>query len=178
VCLKERWDVPRDTWLDGIKTARHDHWRRIDSPVVTHAIETVSRVAARFSIEPRHPFLDSRLIEFALALPGDQKLSGGLTRVVLRAATAGILPEEIRWRKGKADLRPILPHALGQVGPVRLGGVLAREAEVIAPYVDLDALRAVLERYVRVADPRDAVTLWRVATLGAWLRAAPVGGSS
>ena len=177
VCLEERWHVRRDTWLEGIRTARHDHWRRIDSPVVTHAVETVSRTAARFSIEPRHPFLDSRLIEFTLALPGRQKLRGGLTRVVLRAAMAGVLPEEIRWRKGKADLRPIIPHALGRVEPADLGRILDRDAEIVAPYVDPDALRAVRLRYARNAVPQDAVTLWRVVTLGAWLRGSPVAGS-
>jgi asparagine synthase (glutamine-hydrolysing) len=178
VCLEERWDARRDAWLEGVKTARHDHWRRIDSPVVTHTVETVNRTAARFSIEPRHPFLDSRLIEFALALPGHQKLRRGLTRMVLRAAMAGVLPEEIRWRKGKADLRPIIPHAFGRVEPLELGGVLDRDAEVVAPYVDLDSLRAVRARYACNANPRDAVTLWRTVTLGAWLRTSPIAGSS
>jgi asparagine synthase (glutamine-hydrolysing) len=177
VCLYERWEAQQGAWLIGVRTARHDHWRRIDSPVVTHAVETVGRVAGRFSIEPRHPFLDSRLIEFTLALPGDQKLRRGLTRVVLRGAMAGILPEELRSRKGKADLRPIIPHALGRVEPSRLEVVVDREAEAIAPYVDLDVLRGVLARHVGRPDPRDAVTLWRAVTLGTWLRTAPVDGS-
>jgi asparagine synthase (glutamine-hydrolysing) len=167
VSLEERWDTRQEGWLTAVRTARDDHWRRLDSPVVTHAIETVSRVASLFSIDPRHPFLDSRLVEFALALPGDQKLHRGLTRVILRGAMAGLLPEEIRWRKGKADLRSIIPHALARAGPVRLDTVLDREAEVLAAYVDLTALRAAYVRCSRTSAPSDALTVWRV---GAWLR--------
>ena len=90
---------------------------------------------------------------------------------------AGILPEELRSRKGKADLRPIIPHALGRVERSRLGVVLDREAEAIAPYVDLDVLRAALARHAGRPAPRDAVTLWRAVTLGTWLRTTPVDGS-
>ena len=175
VGLKERWEARREEWLNGARTARHDHWRRLDSPVVTHAIESVGRVALLSSIEPRHPFLDSRLVEFALALPADQKLRRGLTRLVLRGAMAGLLPEEIRWRKGKADHRPIIPHALATAGPSRLGTVLDKEAEILAGYVDLAALRAAYERCVRTGAPRDALTVWRGVTLAAWLRWTALG---
>jgi asparagine synthase (glutamine-hydrolysing) len=132
----------------------------------------VGRVASRFSVEPRHPFLDSRLVELALALPGDQKLRRGVTRAVLREAMAGLLPEEIRWRRGKANHGPIIPHALARAGPLRLGAALDREADVLAGYVDLSALRAAC---ARLGASSDGLAVWRAVTLGAWLRGAGLG---
>jgi asparagine synthase (glutamine-hydrolysing) len=170
VGLKELWDALQQAWRNGARTARHDHWRRLDSPVVTHDVETVGRVASRCGIEVRHPFLDSRLVEFALALPGDQKLRGGRTRVILREAMAGLLPEEIRWRKGKADHGPILPHVLARAGTRRLGTALDREAETLSGYVNLPAVRATLARWTPTPSTEDALVLWRALTLGVWLR--------
>ena len=53
------------------------------------------------SIESRCPFLDYRLVEFALGLPDEFKLSNGLTKRVLRDGMSGILPDPIRDRINK-----------------------------------------------------------------------------
>ena len=54
-----------------------------------------------FSIEARVPFLDHRLVEYAFSLPPSQKIRDGVTKVVLRNAMKGILPEQVRTRMGK-----------------------------------------------------------------------------
>lgn len=53
------------------------------------------------SIESRTPFLDYRLVEFSLGLPGEYKLSRGWTKRVLREGMQETLPEEIRLRTDK-----------------------------------------------------------------------------
>ena len=53
------------------------------------------RMTMGVSLEGRLPFLDYRLIEWALALPGDMKLRNGTNKYVLRKAMNGLLPEEI-----------------------------------------------------------------------------------
>ncbi len=59
------------------------------------------RNAMAFGIEPRLPFLDHRLVEYAFALPSDLKLHEGWTKVLLRQAMDGILPDPVRWRTDK-----------------------------------------------------------------------------
>jgi len=44
------------------------------------------------------------LVEYCLAIPGNQKIGQGYTRIILRRALRGVLPEEIRLRTGKGDL--------------------------------------------------------------------------
>ena len=53
------------------------------------------------SVETRHPFLDYRLVEFAVNCPADLKLRDGWSKWLLRNAMQGILPEKVRLRKTK-----------------------------------------------------------------------------
>ena len=53
------------------------------------------------SIETRLPFLDYRVVETALSLPGACKIRNGWSKWVLRKAMDGRMPEEITWRKNK-----------------------------------------------------------------------------
>ena len=46
------------------------------------------------------PFLDHRLVNFAISLPVEQKVRNGWSKYVLRQAMSE-LPDEIRWRPDK-----------------------------------------------------------------------------
>ncbi len=59
------------------------------------------RNAMAHSIESRLPFLDYRLVEFALSLPDEYKIKGGWTKAVMRKAMTGVLPDKIRNRVDK-----------------------------------------------------------------------------
>jgi len=57
----------------------------------------------RNSYELRVPFIDHELIDHALSIPGDQKVSGGYRKYVLRKAAEKLgVPEEVSWRKKTA----------------------------------------------------------------------------
>ncbi len=53
------------------------------------------------SVESRHPFLDYRLVEFAVNCPPEFKLRDGWSKWILRNAMKGILPEKVRLRRTK-----------------------------------------------------------------------------
>lgn len=60
------------------------------------------RNSMRFSIESRTPFADDiRLIEYVFQIPSAYKIYKGWSKYLLREATKGLLPEEIRTRKDK-----------------------------------------------------------------------------
>ena len=69
-----------------------------DLPALLHYED---RNAMAFSVEARLPFLDHRLVEWLAGQPADCKLRQGVTKVVLREAMAGILPETVRLRSDK-----------------------------------------------------------------------------
>lgn len=55
----------------------------------------------RHSIEARLPFLDYRLVEYNLNLPGQYKIKEGWAKFILRKFLDGKLPYEVIWRKRK-----------------------------------------------------------------------------
>jgi asparagine synthase (glutamine-hydrolysing) len=66
-----------------------------------HLLKWEDHNSMYFSIESRVPFLDHRLVEFLLGLNSDSIIKNGNTKHLLREATKGILPEDIRNRKDK-----------------------------------------------------------------------------
>lgn len=59
------------------------------------------RSSMAFSIESRQPFLDYRLVEFLLSLSQEEKYFNGTTKVILRKAMQGLLPDMVRNRISK-----------------------------------------------------------------------------
>jgi len=53
------------------------------------------------AVEARVPFLHHPLVEFCLGLPDETKISGGVTKRVLRESMHGILPDLVRERMDK-----------------------------------------------------------------------------
>lgn len=87
-----------------IQSCRQVHAKSLVGGVVETAFEAYDKGCSGFPLEPRFPFADRRLVEFCVASPGTQKINHGYTRIVLRQAMKGILPEGIRWRHDKGDL--------------------------------------------------------------------------
>jgi asparagine synthase (glutamine-hydrolysing) len=78
--------------------------RRMLHPFAIAGRERYDRVAGAFGIEPRDPFLDTRLLEFCLTLPVDQIKRDGWPKRILRRSMAGLLPDDLRWRTGRTHV--------------------------------------------------------------------------
>ncbi|KPL12123.1 asparagine synthase [candidate division BRC1 bacterium SM23_51] len=150
------------------RSAKADHHRRLATGLLPFALEVADRAAAAFSLEARYPFFDRRLIEFCLALPTDQKMHGGWTRVVMRRALAGVYPEKIRWRGGKSNLSPNFTRALLVHARPVVDEVIESEPSVLEQYVDLPALREVYRQFVSRGAEEHAMMIWKATTLALW----------
>ena len=160
--------------LDGTKdpplTATQEHWRNLTSGMFVFILEQVDQYAAAFSIEARHPFMDKRLIEFCLALPPEQKIHQGWTRMVMRRALANILPETIRWRGGKTDMTPNFLHGLLHLDHKLLDEVMLNKLGSIERYIDSDFLWAAYQRITSggKVNEQDVMTVWKAIILALW----------
>lgn len=100
-------------------------------------LQAEDRFSMAFSIESRVPFLDRRFVEFALALPDSQKIEGGTTKVVLRNAMRGLLPDQTVDRRDKQGYPTPGETWLRQHGAEYAGDLLAsrsfRERGVFDP---------------------------------------------
>lgn len=104
--LGERFRSVQKSAVNLSKTAREFHFHSVTAGGQSFALEQSDALAAAFGLEIRYPFWDKRLIEYCLALPGDQKCHQGWNRVVMRRAMNNILPKEVCWRKTKTDFTP------------------------------------------------------------------------
>ena len=146
------------------------HHRLINRGVMPYTLEVLDKAAAAFSIEPRYPFWDHRLVEYCLALPPEQKIHRGWTRIVMRQALSGILPVEVQWRGSKSNLGPNFQHTLLAFEQERLDEVILKDPSPIEDYVDTAALRQAYARFVTQPTHDDTIDVWKGVTLALWLR--------
>jgi asparagine synthase (glutamine-hydrolysing) len=154
----------------SLRTARAYHCNEVTHGVVVAALEKTNKICAALGIEPRHPFFDKRLVEFCIALPREQRIRDGWTRMIVRRALVDLLPAKVLYRGGKwAPSRYLAPRLL-QLDRDRLQEALAMYLPAVEPYFDTDGVRAILERSAAQPTVHDAFRLWNVIALGAWLQ--------
>lgn len=82
--------------------------------ILRYILHNVDRNSMAHSRETRVPFLDYRLAEFCISLPGQYKLSSGSTKRVLRSAVSGVVPEKIINRVDKQGYSSPMPSWLAK----------------------------------------------------------------
>ncbi len=120
-----------------------------------HAFETTERAVAALGIETRQPLNDRRIIEFAMAIPEEQRLRPKWRRFLLRNAMRGILPEVVRQRTDKGEFSHVFDEALGGLGELVDGQLQCEENG----WVDSEKVRR-----------RGGWHLWMVAAMEMWVR--------
>ncbi|MBW4439243.1 MAG: asparagine synthase (glutamine-hydrolyzing) [Pleurocapsa minor GSE-CHR-MK-17-07R] len=82
--------------------ALNDHlYQSVMQESIPALLHYEDRNSMAWGIEARVPFLDHRVAEFALGVPGDLKVRGAETKRFARRAFSRVLPDEIAWRKDK-----------------------------------------------------------------------------
>jgi asparagine synthase (glutamine-hydrolysing) len=137
--LREIWAAPVPVELEPAACFSHTQafvWQALTSPLLCRDVDMLAYLAARRGLRLQFPFLDTRLVHFVLAIPGQHRLPGGWTKGLLRRSLADCLPPEIRERRWKSEFSaPIrqtiqcrLPHyaSLLSEGHWRSGPYLER----------------------------------------------------
>jgi asparagine synthase (glutamine-hydrolysing) len=167
--------------MDGpafFKGARELHRQSLNSGFILFGPELLDKVGNATGVEGRMPFFDRRVLEFALALPTDQKLRGGWNRFILRSAMQGILPDEVQWRTSKGNLSPNIRRGLLEKNIAILEESILGDTSRIEPYVDVPALRAAYQRFCSrpmQSSDADIFTILVTVTLARWLRRSGLG---
>lgn len=151
------------------QSARASHFHLITSGALPYSLELMNRISAAHSIEMRYPFCDRRLVEFCLALPPEQKLHGGWSRLVMRRAMANILPVEVQWRGGKAGLGPVYNRGMLRFERKLMDEVVLGNGGGLQEYVDMAVLRQVYKRYLSGKNSKDLLLVWEAVNLAVWL---------
>lgn len=154
-------------------TVREDQYKDLSCGAFTHVLELSDQCASAFSIEVRHPFMDKRLVEFCLALPPEQKLKNGWSRSIMRRALAGVLPEAIQWRGGKASMEENFEHGLLHTDRAIVENALSGNAGGSAKtFLNLELLQQQFQFLVLSPEQQQAPTtaVWKGTALSLWLK--------
>ena len=87
--------------LKGADDLNQHLYQQVVRDSIPQLLHYEDRNSMAYSIEARVPFLDHRLVEFALGVPGDLKVKGPVTKWFMRRALRGILPDEVVNRRDK-----------------------------------------------------------------------------
>lgn len=129
--------------------------------------EMADRFESRRSMESRYPFNDRRLVEFALALPEDQRWRAAETKFILRRAARELLPPSVAGRAGKGDFTYLFAESIEQAmgkGPQR------RLRLVDAGFLRPQAVTE-MHRHIRGGESRYLGPLWMILATECWYRA-------
>jgi asparagine synthase (glutamine-hydrolysing) len=104
---------------DGLDAVNAALYRDITSTSLPMLLRFEDRNSMAFHLEARTPFLDYRLVEFALAVPGTRKIRHGLAKAFFREEMQGLVPDPIINRRDKMGYPT--PFARWLRGPLREG---------------------------------------------------------
>ena len=165
----EDWADGKDSNLEHADALTRHQYQTLSSSLLQSLLYFEDRNSMAFSLESRVPFLDRRLVEFCLALPSENRISGGLTKVILRDSLADLLPEKIRRRRDKKGFPTPLSQWLrgplmAQVKAVLLDDRLRRRNILNMAVIE----RRLQEHYTGVAD--HVVDIFNWLTLELWFQ--------
>jgi asparagine synthase (glutamine-hydrolysing) len=138
-------------------------------------LETLSKISALFGVENSYPFFDRDLIQLVISIPGEVVNRDGIPRALFREAMNGIVPDEIRLRRGKARFGRFAGAAAASEADEVMALLGPDSVAEQLGFLDRSRLRVELE-YLRPAWRKGEISqpvlrLASLAALESWLRA-------
>lgn len=149
--------------MRGYKTLSPFEQRRYHflTGLLPYYLRSTDHYTMSVPIEHRFPFLDYRLVEFGVCLPSAYLFKDGWTKYVLRKAMEPYLPAKVLWRRVKMGF------------PFYFQKYFLPRKEVFGKYFEeferLGMRGKNFDNYHALA-LRDPVCLWRILSVGIWLR--------
>lgn len=158
---------PRSYRGNGVRDMRTLSLDQITRSNLPMLLRYEDRNSMAQSIEARVPFLDHRLVEYALGLPDDLRVKGPETKSVLREAMRERLPPQITHRLDKMGFVSPEEVWMKEAGD-RVLELLTELQRECAPLVKPKLVRD-FQAFLRGARGYDQV-YWRVLCFGLWRR--------
>lgn len=126
----------------------------------------MDRATMRFGLEARSPFLDQEVVAFASSVPLNQKVNRGKTKIMLKKALQGIVPDEVLRRKKRGFQVPLAAWFRGPLAPILRERLLDPDLP-IAQIVHPEAVQRLIRENASGMDHGNR--LWMLFSLSSWL---------
>jgi len=178
-------DLIRRTRIDekirqGPPRVYRDHYRQQCWEVFNYELLTLNLAVhdgldAPFGVQTRFPMLDRRLVEYLFAVPREQKIAGGRSRILQRKALEGILPEVVLREHLKKNFHPAMERQQRAHFQAELDRVFSRTHPLSAGYVNWDVLRSGYREFLH---GKAWYPLWFALNVELWLEKVVHGNSA
>jgi asparagine synthase (glutamine-hydrolysing) len=144
--------------------AQNELYREATAGFVVHGYEMLNRAVTTHELEVTHPLDDRRVIEFALAIPEEQRWRDGRRKAIVRRAAAAFLPDSVRTRNSDLDYDHPYRVALARLNARER---LARPGALFDEWIDR---RMLLEHFDRAMATPGSNTwpIWMALAVRLW----------
>ena len=177
--VREAWAVPDHDAAATLSAS----WRALQAPFHVDSInrvlfaelnvwlsdtytEKVDKATMAASLEARLPFLDPRLVSFALRLPGSTKVRGRQTKAILKEALRGLVPDDVLARKKRGFSVPTDPWFRGPLKGFTHDVLFGTSAR-LRDYLDIDVVARLWADHTSGRAVRDE-QLWTLLNFELW----------
>jgi asparagine synthase (glutamine-hydrolysing) len=129
-----------------------------------HLLRYEDRSSMRWSIESRLPFLDYRVVEFAMSLPGSYLCSSGITKRIARDSFRTEMPEAITQRIDKKGFSTPSSKWLTEMSPP----IYKEEISRMMSRNDHPINALVMALFDQSPSQKENPQLWRVLSFASW----------
>jgi asparagine synthase (glutamine-hydrolysing) len=152
-------------------------WQDLTRETLPCCLRAQDRHCSAFGLDHFEPFLDARLVEFMMRVPGDLKIRQGVTKHLMRIAMRGILPEPTRTRVRKTGWNAPAHVWFSGAGREALHDLVSSRAFRERGIYRVEEVRRLIDEHdeiVRTGAARDnhMMFLWQLVNLELWLREA------
>ncbi|MGH6877591.1 MAG: asparagine synthetase B family protein, partial [Rhizomicrobium sp.] len=132
------------------------------------------RDCTHFGLQHFDPFFDHRVVEFMFRVPGNQKIRDGVTKVLLRRAMDGVLPDETRTRIKKTGWNAPAHVWFAGRGLEQLRDLVASQSFRDRGVYDKPEVECLIDEHCAIVasgEPREnhMMFLWQLVNLETWL---------
>jgi asparagine synthase (glutamine-hydrolysing) len=161
---------PSPAWVQDMALASRDvrelQALEIETTTLPSLLRFEDKNSMSFSIETRLPFLDYRVVEYAIRLPVELKIRQGWTKWLLRQAMADVLPRDIAWRRNKIGFAA--PTEIWVSRHLDIMTEKVKGSALIARFCDMSRL---MQLYRKLSPNHQ----WRLFSLALWEEEFSVG---
>jgi asparagine synthase (glutamine-hydrolysing) len=130
------------------------------------ALEQLYEISNQRNIEKIYPFLDKRILKFALNVPTNMKLRNGVTRYYFKEAMKDLFPYELYKRQTKSNISPFANNQIQDNLDAILDEIFQNQSPVES-YISKEKLNSFRNKKLNHAE---MLIVYNLYNLNYWLK--------
>lgn len=151
----------------AIESVAQSMYVDVKSQLPEQLLMKVDKMTMAASLEARCPLLDQHLMEYVAALPLAMKIGASGTKLLLRDAVRGLVPDDLLDRPKHGFEVPIRSWLLGELAPLAQD-LLVTPGAALGEYVNRSRVQALWRRLRERDDPQVARQIWVLLNFAIW----------